>query len=507
MITAAKVFSDYMVLQRDEILSVWGFADEIDNNKTVTVEFKGAAAKATVKNGRWCAKFDSAFGVCTTEDIMTVTTEYGTKTFEHVLVGDVYLVIGQSNIRYNVSAIINGAPEGYPGKDFKITDNDQIRLNRSSIHDADTEAGGTEEGSFDSIINADLNGIYPARGTEDVIEDIRTGRRWSLPSEDGLEFSAIGMFTATINYRALGKNIPIGVIEIDADGQSLMAFYPNDFAEKYDLDWVEDGVHKAILLGGEHSPSRFVFNQLIAPFVGYGVCALIWYQGESDFNEQNAPVFAQHYQMLIDDYRSKWNLERHHDFPVYMVEIPTCYYIPNGWPEGELWAYIDMGVIRGEMGNVPNLLKNSYIAASSDLWLDAGYWNSLHPYCKWPQSERLSKMMLATIYKTGDIESSAGAQLCSVEYNGASAKVKMRYVAEGLTTASSSDVLGFEVLCDGEWTSPESVLISGKDEIEITAKNNIDGVRYNCITDNFFPDKCNLCSGSTIPAIAFQTTK
>lgn len=486
--SVAKVFSDKMVLQRDEKIKIWGFAEHSDDGKYIKVSFSDKTCEAIVKDGKWTAEFEDTFAASKQSRVLTVSGDGCEYSFRDVLVGDVYLVIGQSNIRYNVDAIINGAPEGYPGRDFKISDNEQIRFNRSSIHDADD------------------NEIYPVRGTEEVVEDIRTGRSWGYPSEEGAEFSAIGYFTAHMIYNKTNGDIPIGLIEIDADGQSLCTFFPNDYADNKDLDFIEDGLHRGILLGGEHTPSRYVFNHFIAPFVGYAICGLIWYQGESDFNNDNAPVFAERYTGLINNFRNKWNLINH-NFPVVMVELPSVYPLPSDKPADTMWAYIDMGRVRAEMGRIPNMLENCYLSASSDLWLDAEYWNSLHPYCKWPQAERISAILLAVRYGIGELDKVAGPQYEKISYNNTSASVTYRYTDNGLTSVDSSDIKGFEVLCNNEWIKPNDITITDDKTLTLNAASEIKGVRYNAVTDNFFPDKVNLSSAEGIPAIAFCDLK
>ncbi len=491
--TVSRVFGSNMVIQRNERIRIWGWAEESQNGRLICACFMGLRGEAVIENGEWCIELDGTLPESSRlGESLTVYGAPGVEVaFENVLVGDVYMIIGQSNVRYNVEAIINGAPEGYPGRDCVITDAENIRLNLSSIHDADG------------------NDIYPVRGTTEVCKDVRNLRGWRLPSEGALEFSAIGYFVAQMLIKKIGNDIPIGVIEIDADGQALNMFMPNELADELHTDELIDGVYKG-MFHVVPEPSRYVYNHFIYPFQRFAICSLIWYQGESDFNDVNAPVFAKNYTALVTELRRRFDMKEHRDFPVFMVEIPSCYPPYEGWPEGELWAYIDMARIRCEMGKIPNMLCDCYLAASSDLWLDDRYWNSLHPYCKYPQAERLAAMILARRFGIGDLEHAAGPQMTSVTYNANKASVAFRYVAEGLTSAGSSDILGFEVKLSDGWHAPEDVREYGDvngdgicDTIELSANEEILGVRYNCKTDNYFPKHVNLCSGEGIPAIAF----
>ena len=169
--TVSRVFTSDMVIQRNERIRIWGWADESENGKLVCASFMGLRGTAEVTDGAWMIELDGTLPESAAGHPLTVSGAEGVEyVFENVLVGDVYMIIGQSNVRYNVEAIIKGAPEGYPGRDCVITDDENIRLNLSSIHDADG------------------NDIYPTRGTTELCRDVRNLRGWRKPSEGTLEF-------------------------------------------------------------------------------------------------------------------------------------------------------------------------------------------------------------------------------------------------------------------------------------------------------------------------------
>lgn len=480
--SVSKVFSDGMILQRGKNIKVWGWAPSEEEDRYIEVEFGGVKAYGKVRRGRWCAEFEEIFCACSCPQSMNIYGDGIYETFDDVLVGDVYLCMGQSNIRYSVADVRKNAPEGYSGKDFYPSEDDLIRLYRCSIHDADD------------------NDIYPERGTAEIVEDIRTARGWQYPTEGGDDFSAIGYYTAH-KIDSMMHEIPIGLIEIDADGQGLCAFYPNDYADDNHLDDLNGNVHEGIFLGGEITPSRFVYNHFIAPFVNYAFCGLIWYQGESDCHPINSSAYAQRFKGLIENYRQKWGF----DFPVYIVELPACYDKPENYED--MWAFIDYSVVRCEMGRIPNMLDKAYISASSDLWLDREYSNSLHPYCKWGQAKRLSQTILALHYGIGDTEYSLAPQMSEVFYEGNKATVRFRYKAGGLTSVDSSDIRGFEILTESGWMTAEYINVLDDDDVIINSVCEILGVRYNAHIDDSFTATVNLSNGEGIPAIAFVDIK
>lgn len=482
--SVAKVFSDGMVLQRGQNIKVWGFAPIEEEGRYIEIEFGGLKAYGKVRGGKWCAEFEEKFCACSLSQSMNIYGDGCYETFDDLLVGDVFICMGQSNIRYSVADIRRNAPDGYSGKEFYPSEDDLIRLYRCSIHDADD------------------NNIFPVRGTAEVVEDVRFARGWQYPADGGDDFSAIGYYTAFM-IDQMTHDIPIGLIEIDADGQGLCAFYPNDYADENRLDRLNGSVYESIFLGGEVTPARFVYNHFIAPFVGYGFAGLIWYQGESDCHPDNSSTYAERFKGLIENYRGKWGL----DFPVYMVELPACYNKPQELPPEDVWAFIDFSAVRCEMGRIPNMLDKAYITASSDLWLDRDFWNSLHPYCKWGQAKRLAETILAVYYGIGDVEYKLAPQMTEVFYNGNSATVRFKYKAGGLTSVDSSDIRGFEILTAEGWIPVGRINVLDDDDVIINADTGILGVRYNAGIENSFTDDVNLSSGEGIPAIAFVDLK
>lgn len=116
--TVAKIFSSNMVVQRGEHIRVWGFAPESENGKKISGEFKGMLAEAIIEKGEWCLTFGARLDADTVGAEMTISAGTNkTVTFSDVLVGDVYLVLGQSNAALALSESINA------GNDVDIDEN------------------------------------------------------------------------------------------------------------------------------------------------------------------------------------------------------------------------------------------------------------------------------------------------------------------------------------------------------------------------------------------------
>lgn len=513
-------FSDNMILQRDQLLTVWGKADA--NSGTVVVEFAGETAKAEVNaEGSWKATFDEPFRASDAKRKLRIHGADNDIVFKDVLIGDVYYVIGQSNVHYSLQ---EQTQEMYahgltPYWDFD--DSRNIRFYRNS-----------------ALYTAHLTGPF-AQGTALEFTEFMTDYDWMTPSE--VQANLATNINQNINHKAFSAlgylfayglsdntDIPVGIIEIDAAGMPLTAFAPNSLAAK----WVDEqlnaetGVYTYNLRGVipvETMLSRFVYNQLINPLKDFGTAGIVWYQGESDaLNERgnswgdDGSTYAYKFAELMEYYRDTLGGGQY-DFPVYVIELPTNYY-NNG-----LNIYIDFGPLRTEMGRIPDLLSNAHLINSSDFFTDIGYTNTLHPYIKEKQAQRAAKIVAADKYGVSSTSLEEGPRIINTEYT-SSNTVTFTYtnVGEGLKLGYGSYVLGFEVWTGSYdikgnkiWTYVTDAQISGTDKVIIRASGEILAVRYNGSTEAAYPGfgeahpnlSLNLTNSNGIPASAFVDIK
>lgn len=114
--TVSNVFSSDMVVQRGEHIRVWGFADASENGHKVSGEFMGMFAEARIENGAWTLTFGARLNACAEQgNSMRIYTDKTAFVFENVLVGDVFMVIGQSNVAYSMAAHRAAVPEAERG--------------------------------------------------------------------------------------------------------------------------------------------------------------------------------------------------------------------------------------------------------------------------------------------------------------------------------------------------------------------------------------------------------
>ncbi len=469
--TVSRVFDDGMVIQRNEPVRIWGWAPTSENGKTIAAEFSGLYGTAVVKGGEWMITLDETLKENTNGQTLRVYGDGVEYKYNDVLVGDVYWVVGQSNINYSVQNIKNEPLANAKGRNVDISNDLLIRLNRSYYY---TDAPGL------------------VQGTNDVNKDAVQKRGWEYPSEGALQFSAVGYFTAYQLYQKLGGTVPIGMIEFDGNGLALHAFLPNEVRDALKISTYSNGVYSAP--GVNQHKSSFMYNHYMYAFQNFPISGIIWYQGESDCTtaNNNCLLYADRFTAMIKYFRDKHDLTNH-DYPVYIVEFPPIY------------MNFDYAQVRMNMGMIPTKLSNVHICTSADLWKDKTYGNNLHPYNKWEISERMSDIILANAYGVGNIEYVEGpvAVSCTFSKDGKTATVKFKNVGDGLKAYGNS-LKGFGVITKSIWTSPLSVTITGKDTVTVKSSSKMLWVGYNTARDMSFPETMTLCNSSNVPSAAWQ---
>ncbi|MBQ8407471.1 MAG: hypothetical protein IJY39_01260 [Clostridia bacterium] len=490
--TVSRVFANDMVVQRGEHIRVWGFAPASENGKKVSGEFKGMFAEAIIENGEWCLTFGARLEADVNGAEMKIYTNKKEVVFKDVLVGDVYMVIGQSNVEYSVSSHIANT-------------------------NAATQGGGQAAISSDSIIrllrnNNASGGNFPAAGTTEVCKDLRATKSWTKTTlQDTLSFSAIGYYFATQMVEKTDSKIPVGVIEVGFSGAPIGMFLPNEVADALGTDTYnkETGLYTTTGVNAHEGSGRYLYNRHIYPFERYAIAGIVWYQGCSNNSLEEAMKYNQTFTALMEYMRSTHNLCKK-EFPVFVVELPTIYKKPADFTG--TWHFMELGVIRSYMGSIPMMLDNCYVSASSDLWADKSFFNSLHPNCKFEQADRLSDIAASVVCGQGALSDAMGPVLKQIEISedGLSATLTFENVGDGLKTSDGGKaVKGLTVFLGDEYSlkaeAPESVEITAKDQITVTHSKKISGVAYNYESEDFYGDTLNLCNSAGCPASAFNT--
>ena len=488
----SKAFSKNMVLQRGEHIRVWGWADESQNGKKVSGEFLGMFTEAEIKDGEWVLTFKKKLEAnANPGNTLRIYTDTQEVTFDDVLVGDVYMCIGQSNCAYSMS------------NHWQYVDkNDEVKFGSKTID---------KEAPIRVFYNTAASATGLKRGTEAVNKDVANRMSWKKANSSAIsQFTAIGYLFAANYVRATGGTVPVGVIEIDGNGLPIGAFVPNEVAVQCNTDTYNSTKKYYVTQGVNADAGRYMYNEYMYPFERMAMAGVIWYQGESDFQDHLTAKYVDTFNALMTYMRGTHNLINK-DFAVYFVEFPSIYQKPAGH-KGD-WHFMDLGKIRAKMGEIVATLPNSYQIVSSDAWADRTFFNSLHPNCKYEQALRGANIALAVNGEGGmTMEKATGPIIDSVSYSsdGKTAIVKFKNVGSGLKTIDGADeVKGFVGLAAANTLSNNTVTakITGTDTVEVKASFKLEGIAYNAKYDNFFGETINLANSEGNPAGVFMINK
>ncbi|MDJ0974131.1 MAG: sialate O-acetylesterase [Planctomycetota bacterium] len=265
-VTVAGIFGDHMVLQRDKPIHVWGTADP---GESVTVKLAGRSASTTADaDGRWRVELEPLKAGGPFKLHVRGTNKL---TFKDVLVGEVWLCSGQSNMEWSVARSADAKQEIAAAKDSKIR---HIKI--------------------------------PRRTAGAPMSDVTAS--WEVCSR-----KTVGRFTACGYYmaRELRKKlrVPVGLVNASWGGTRIEPWIPPD-----DLD--AEGPPPA----NPQQPS-VLYNGMVHAAVGYTMRGAIWYQGESNHTEGSA--YTDKMKALIDGWRALWGIGA---FPFYFVQIAPFRY-------------------------------------------------------------------------------------------------------------------------------------------------------------------------------------
>ena len=456
-----RFFSDRMVLQRDMPVKIWGKADA---DAKVEVEFAGVKKSAHAdENGKWELFLEPLAASSENREMKIFENGKLSKTIKEVLVGEVWITSGQSNMEFN----LRGTSEAKNA--IARADYPKLRF-------------------FEQPISA--------VGANEKQWDVQENSAWVNSSPKvAPRLHALAFYFGEKLHLNLG--VPVGIIQ-SARGASIMfAWTPieyygdsaefnrrlrhfNSALKKYDyereLELYKEKLaswEAAVKLakaekktpprkpaepsklgpGGVHEMPEKLYNAKIAPFAGLSARGFLWYQGEFDAYEKPG-LFADMFRALINAWRSEW---KRPDMPFYYIQLPSqenTRYRQVRWEQFQIFR---------ELGNVDMAVV-----------VDTGEEKDNHPKDKHIVGERVANIALNKIYKILP-DSQYGPIFKGVSYDGNRAVVEFDAFQNKLV--QDGELRGFEVKIDGRWQTPSNVWLS-KNKIEIEGKKPLEGVRY-----------------------------
>jgi len=475
-------FADHMVLQREKPIAVWGWADA---GESVTVAFDGQTKSATADSeGKWSLKLDALPASAESRTLVVTGNEGHQVEVKDVLVGEVWLGSGQSNMAMTVAGCDRFDTEK-AAADYPL-----IRHYRES-------SGPAEKPQAEGI------------------------GAWQLCTPDTVGgFSAALYFFGREIHREVG--VPVGLINTSVGGTPIESwvaaevqssdpetkanydarldtFLKFDPAQAPALYQKQLAIWKAASEKAKANGTPFVvpapkdplamhklkggpaglFNGKVVNLVPYTLRGMLWYQGEG--NAGNPGLYHKQLTQLVTSWRTLWNDE----VPFAWVQLPNYTAPGEGWPR-----------VRESMLKTLALPKTGMA-----ITIDLGDAKDIHPKNKQDVGKRLSYWALGTVYGK-NVPAISGPLPTGSTINGNAITVSFKHANGGLKSITGGPLTGFQIAAaDQQWKTAEAKIVGETVVVSSTEIVQPVAVRY---AWKDWPDY-SLANGAGLPASPFRT--
>lgn len=332
----SSFFSDGMILQQQKSINFWGI-DSAGTKIHVESSWGETSQTTTSTNGKWKLQLTTP----TAGGPYNITIKgSSTVTINDVLIGEVWVCSGQSNMQIPLGGGLDG---------------------------------NFIEGGLDAIVNSKNDRIrfFTVKQNTSVKPLDNVKGRWekAAPSTSG-SFSAVGYFFAQQLEKVL--DVPIGIVVTAWGASSVEAW--TDSSTLNDLGL---GPAEKLVKMKQQSPS-VLYNAMMHPLIGYGIKGVLWYQGET--NRSNFSEYEKIVNAMVTSWRDQWNIG---DFPFYYAQIAPFNYGKN-----------NSAFLREAQLMSSQSLQNAEMVVT----LDVGDCTQIHPSKKREVGKRLSYIALAKDY-------------------------------------------------------------------------------------------------------------
>jgi sialate O-acetylesterase len=417
------IFSDHMVLQAGQEVKVWGTAAP---NDELTVKISGvqATTKADAK-GRFSAKLPPLKATGEPTELTVTNAAAEQVKVQDVLVGQVWLGSGQSNMGMSIERSADAK------EIIAAADVPQIRLytvpRKTSTQPVDDNAG-----------------------------------KWVLCSPN-----TVPGFSAVLYYfgRTLHEDLhePVGLIHSSWGGTPIQAWTPREGFGQTQMVAERDKVQQvygtppattaastrpAAKPSLAHFMPAQLYNGMIAPVAGYGLRGFVWYQGENNVHQGDAPNYAERFKTMVTLWRSAWGDEA---LPFYFAQLPPYGGYRAKSPDA-------LPVMWEQQARIARDVPGTGMAPTADV----GDVKDIHPKNKAPVGQRLAAIALAETYGKANVPHQ-GPVYANHKVEGSRVRVHFSGAEAGLGTRDGKAPNFFEVAgADGKFV-PAQAEVDGSD--------------------------------------------
>jgi len=473
-VTLPALLADHMVVQRGLPVHVWGMAAP---HEAVSVTFRGETKSATADDdGRWSVYLSP--GEAGGPFPMTIKAT-NTITLNDVLVGDVWVASGQSNMEFPMTALANAQVE-IAAAQFPRIRLFMVKHKPADYPLEDVESKGWAACTPETVADSSAVAYFFARNLQQklgvpigLVESFWGGtaaESWTSLHSLSADASLMPVFaaraktlddesTTVLHQQREEREFQQALAQAKAEGKPLpwRQWHP-DFAA-----W---------------APAA-LYNGMIAPLTPFAIRGVIWYQGESNSGPDRAPLYARLFQTMIRDWRNAWG---EGDFPFLFVQIANW----NTEP-GELWP---------EVRNAQRqalALKNTGMAVT----IDIGDPVDIHPKNKQDVGLRLALAARAIAF--GEKVEWSGPlyrQMTQEEH-----ALRVWFDHAGGLMAKGVELTGFEIAgADGKYSAAEAKIDGTSVVVSSPTVQTPISVRFGWAAN----PNCDLFNKEGLPASPFQ---
>lgn len=356
MVSEAKLVlsspcSDSMVLQQNSNARIWGKASA-GAQITVTPSWDGKAYRCKAdSDGKWEVEIKTPAGSYKAYDVL-VKGDGSTVKLKDVLVGEVWLASGQSNMEMPMRGFFNCPVENAFDYICAPAATEKIRM-----------------------FTVPLKQTY---GPQDMVDAVWKGAEPSTVPE----MSATAFFFARKLNEML--DVPVGIVSCAYGGARIESWTPKEILETYpDEDLSRERIENMVHY---HRP-YLAYNAMLCPVMGYTVKGFIWYQGCSNVGRHDQ--FVERMSIMVDHWRSCWSDEKA-ELPFYMVELAPYRNKPYT-------AVPYFALLRQAQHDAAKAIPNCGIVVTNDL-VESYEQDNIHPAKKKEVGERLAALALNRDY-------------------------------------------------------------------------------------------------------------
>ena len=440
-LTMPSIFSDHMVLQREQPIKLWGSAGSGEAIDVLFLDKKFSTRADPL--GHWTVTLPSMEAGGPFE--LVVQSREQEKIFTDVYLGEVWLAAGQSNMAFR----------------FQFADDEDKKHGLQSLGD----------------VNVRMFEVPKIVAGGKLLSQAETP--WAIASKENIDnASAVAVFFSQALH--LEPGVAVGVINCSQGSSTIQA-------------WMSDeAIERAISKGYVSAPAfddirkhyrnpEVLHRTMLSKVVPFGIKGVLWYQGES--NGDDAASYKILLPELITSWREMWGQRA---LPFLFAQLPA--YEPPNDAAGDSWTQF-----RAAQAEVDRSVPGTGMVVLIDL----GEKDNIHPTDKKTVGDRFANLARAQVY--GEKIAYSGPSLKKIRYRGDSAVLTF-YQAEGLNVKGDS-VKGFSVMGDdGVWYAANAERVGEKIIVRHPEVQEILGVRYGWANA---PD-INLYNKYDYPAVPFN---